>query len=162
MNSKKAKLPDSSEAVVNKSDLDEFIGYNLKRAYMLVRSDFRATVSNDMGEDGLSPTSLAALSDIVQSPGITQSELSRQLGIERSGLVSIIDDLQGREFIARTPVPGDRRVQALVPLTKGKAAYDKTLTLIRAHEKALFKHFTKTEKQQLLALLGKLREHEIP
>mgnify|MGYP001602657296 CR=1 FL=1 len=71
-------------------DLDDLVGYNLKRAYVIVQSDFRAA----LGRDGLSPRVFSALSLVVQFPNITQSELARMLGIERSGLVAIVDDLK--------------------------------------------------------------------
>jgi len=153
---KSKKSTDIRDKQIIKSDLEEFVGYNLKRAYMLVRSDFRTS----MGKDGLSPTSLSVLSAVVQMPQITQSELAKQLGIERSGLVSIIDDLESRTYVARTPVPGDRRIQALVPLPKGKSAYKQTLKRVRAHEEALFTNISAAEKKQLLVLLRKIRETE--
>ncbi|MBF9030024.1 MarR family transcriptional regulator [Rhodobacterales bacterium HKCCE3408] len=134
-------------------DLDAFIGYNLKRAYILVETDFRAA----MGDEGLSPRVFSALSFIVQFPNITQSELARQLGVERSGLVAIVDELEMRGFLTRALVPGDRRVQALIPTAAGRAAHGRALDKVRAHEERFFAGFTEEERQTLLALLLKTR-----
>lgn len=133
--------------------LEGFVGYNLKRAYMLFQTDFRQT----LGEDGLTPRAFSVLSLVVETPGITQSDLSRHLGIERSGLVAITDDLQRRGYLERRPVPGDRRVQALTPTPAGSAAYDEMLAAIEAHEEKLLGGFDAVERDTLLRLLGKFR-----
>ena len=138
------------------SDLEGFIGYNLKRAYVVVSSDFRRA----LGDDGFAPRQFSALSLIVQFPEITQSELARKLGIERSGLVSIVDDLEGRGFVSRMPVPGDRRVQALTPTKKGCSAYLHARELVRDHEVKLLSDLTRDEVETLIGLLRKIRKIE--
>ena len=144
------------EAHVETPDLEEFIGYNLKRAYVIVQADFRRT----LGEDGFAPRVFSALSLVVQYPNVTQSGLARMLGIERSGLEAIVDELERRGLIKRTTVPGDRRVQALVPTGKGKTAYAEARAAVRAHEDRLLSNLSDEEKATLMALLGKIRSHE--
>lgn len=133
--------------------LEEFIGYNLKRAYMIVLADFRRA----LGDEGLSPRLFSALSLVVQFPNITQSGLARMLGIERSGMVALVDDLERRGFLGRGPVPGDRRVQALMPTAAGKRAHADALAAVRAHEDALLSDLDAADKDQLVALLHKIR-----
>ena len=133
--------------------LEEFIGYNLKRAYMVVLADFRRA----LGDAGLSPRVFSALSLVVQFPNITQSGLSRVLGIERSGLVALVDDLEQRGYLGRTHVPGDRRVQALVATAAGLRVHETALGAVRAHEAALLSVLTAGEKGTLVALLKKIR-----
>lgn len=134
-------------------DLDDFVGYNLKRAYVTVSSDFRRA----LGEDGFAPRVFSALSLIVQFPTMTQSELARKLGIERSGLVAIIDELEAKGFVARQAVPGDRRVQALVPTPDGKTAYFHAREVVRTHEAELLSHLSPDETETLIGLLKKIR-----
>ena len=136
--------------------LEALIGYNLKRAYVLVNKDFREA----LGEGGLSSRVFAALSLTVSYPNITQSELARMIGIERSGLVAMVDELEAKGYLRRAPVPGDRRVQALVPTDAGRDAYAQTLALVQAHEDSLFADMTAAEKDTLLGLLRKIRAKE--
>ena len=145
-------LPDPGEA----GDLEELVGYNLKRAYMIARSDFRAS----LGEDGLSPPFFSALSLVVQNPNITQSALARILGIERSGMVAMVDELERRAYIKRTTIPGDRRVQALVPTPEGRSAYSDMFAKVQAHERALLSHLSDAEHQALLRFLKTIRQSE--
>ena len=138
------------------SDLEDLVGYNLKRAYIVVQTDFREA----LGKDGLSARVFAALSLAVKFPNITQSELARMMGIERSGLVAIVDELEERGYLRRAAVPGDRRVQALVPTDAGRRAYGEAISVVRAHENALLADMTENEKVTLLKLLKKIRKVE--
>ncbi len=138
------------------SDLEDLVGYNLKRAYMIVQNDFRAALSGD----DMSARVFSALSLTVKFPNITQSELARMMGIERSGLVAIVDALENRKFLSRVAVQGDRRVQALVPTEAGRHAYAGAIQAVRAHEERLFSEMTDSEKHTLLALLKKIRRME--
>ena len=136
------------------SDLEDLVGYNLKRAYIVVQTDFREA----LGKDGLSARVFAALSLAVNFPNITQSELARMMGVERSGLVAIVDELEERGYLRRAAVPGDRRVQALVPRDAGRRAYAEAISVVREHENALLADMTEDEKATLLMLLKKIRK----
>ena len=138
------------------ADLEALVGYNLKRAYVIIQTDFRKA----LGRDGLGPRAFAALSLVAQFPNITQSELARRLGIERSGLVAIVDDLEARAYLQRTNVPNDRRVQALVATDTGHEAYTTALKAVRDHEARLLQDFSPEESQTLIALLKKIRIKE--
>ncbi len=142
------------EDAVRSSDLEDLVGYNLKRAYVILSSDFKKT----LGEDGFAPRVFSALSLIVYYPNITQSELARMLGIERSGLVAIVDELENLGFVQRNSVPGDRRVQALMPTKAGRAAYAQARGSVDAHEERLLSHMTSQEVETLLGLLRKIRQ----
>ena len=135
-------------------DLDGLVGYNLKRAYEIVREDFRRA----LGEDGPAPRMFSALSLIVQFPNVTQSELARMLGIERSGLVAIVDDLEARGYLRRNPVPGDRRARALSPTAAGTEAYERMRGAVRAHEDALLSDLSPEERSVLIDLLRRIRD----
>jgi len=138
------------------SDLEDLIGYNLKRAYVIVRADF----NKSMGADGMSTRVFTALSLALRNPDITQSALARMMEIERSGLVAIVDELEARDFLHRVAVPTDRRVQALVVTDKGRRAYATALRTVRAHEDRLFETLSDHEKRTLVTLLRKIRHVE--
>ncbi len=149
-------LPDESIAIGKSSDLEDFVGYNLKRAYMIIHTDFR----NVQGDKGLAPRVFSALCLVVQYPNVTQSELARLLGIERSGLVAIIDELEDRGFLRRTTVPGDRRVQALVATDAGRDAQQVSRNAILEHENDVMSDLSDAEKATLIDILRKIRSKE--
>ena len=138
-------------------DLDSLVGYNLKRAYVVINADYRAA----LGEDGLAPREFSALALIVQAPGITQSTLARHLGVERSGLVKIVDELEARAFVERQAVKGDRRVQALIATESGSGFYAKTLETVKAHEAKMLSSLSSDEVDTLKDLLYKIGSIEL-
>ena len=136
--------------------LERLIGYNLKRAYMVVQADYRAA----LGEEALAPRVFSALTFVVQFPQISQSDLARRLGIERSGLVAIVNELEQRGFLRRRDVPGDRRVQALEATEEGRCACHDAMVRVQAHEDRLLSMLTDAEKTTLIDLLGRIRATE--
>lgn len=134
-------------------DIEHLLGYNLKRAYVLVWSHLR----RQLDEDALGNRVFAALAFVVQRPNITQSELARELGIERSGLVAMVDELEKRAYLNRVSVPHDRRVHALKATPLGEQAYQTALSEMVSHEQELFSVLSQEEQRQLRTLLIKFR-----
>ncbi|MBA4349686.1 MAG: MarR family transcriptional regulator [Rhodobacter sp.] len=134
--------------------LSTFIGYAMKRALSIVQADFAKTLA----EYDLRAVSFSALSIIVGEPGLTQTQLADALQIERSNLVTIIDELAGRNLIVRAPVAQDRRRHALMPTTAGKqlAAVAKASAI--EHERRLFACLTDEERAELQRILQKFRK----
>jgi DNA-binding MarR family transcriptional regulator len=134
------------------SVLRAFVGYNLKRAYLTVRDDFIASLADLQ----LRPTKFSALALIVANPDISQAGLARALSVERSNLVLIVDELEGRELITRNRVMGDRRTYALRATLKGRRLHDKAVAAIRAHEERLLARLTPDERHRLVELLRRI------
>lgn len=151
-----AKRPSRSEEPAEAGTLDTLVGYNLKRAYMIFQDDFRET----LGDSGLTPRAFAVLTLIAEIPDVTQSAISRHLGIERSGLVAIVDDLEARSLVLRVAVPGDRRVQALALTDKGGRVHQASTDAVKEHEARLLSSLSAKEQQMLLELLSRLRHWE--
>lgn len=141
---------DASDA---ETDIEGLVGYNMKRAYVAMEKDFRAA----LGAGGLTPRSFSALSLVVNLPQISQSDVARRLGIERSGLVAIIDDLEARGYLVRRVMPDDRRVQALEATDSGGEAYRAALAAVRAHEARLLADLSEAQKAELMESLRRIR-----
>ena len=125
----------------------------MKRAYSIVQADFARALS----EYDLRPVSFSALSIIVGEPGLTQTQLADALQIERSNLVTIIDELAGRHLIIRAPVAQDRRRHALMPTTAGQQLAAAAQARAAEHEKQIFACLTAQERDEMLHILRKFR-----
>ncbi|QYZ69615.1 MarR family winged helix-turn-helix transcriptional regulator [Neotabrizicola shimadae] len=134
-------------------DLSVFLGYEMKRALSLIQAD----LARVLGELGLRAVSFSALTVIVQTPGLTQSALADALQIERSNLVTLIDELSERNLIVRAPVAGDRRRHALMPTAEGQRLARVAGAAVAAHEDRLFAGLTEEERRELQRLLAKFR-----
>jgi len=69
------KTPDTVSVTADCSDLEGLVGYNLKRAYVIVQSDFR----HALGKDGLSARSFSALSLVNDSELKTLLQLLKKV-----------------------------------------------------------------------------------
>lgn len=137
---------------VSQDDLLGLVGYNLKRAYMLIHGDFRTTLE----AFNVSQRTFSVLSVVVENPDISQSDVARALGIERSGTVVIVDELENRDMIERNKVPGDRRAYALRVTEVGLAAYREAMTIVKDHEDKMLSDFSSEERIVLRGLLRRI------
>lgn len=149
-----AIVPPTDEPAEADRHLSAFIGYAMKRALSIVQADFARTLA----EYDLRAVSFSALSIIVGEPGLTQTQLADALQIERSNLVTIIDQLAARNLIIRAPVAQDRRRHALMPTTAGKQLAAAAQASIADHERRLFACLTEAERAELQRILRKFRK----
>lgn len=152
--------PQSSEAsdtpeadAFDRGLLESLLGYHLRRAEVFAFQSFGAT---GPGHEGISPGQLGVLLMVQANPGINQTGAGRALGIDRSTLVSIIDALEVRELVERTPSPTDRRSHALLVTAKGDAFLTRIRPRLDAHEDELVRHLSTEERATLIDLLRRI------
>ncbi|MFP6655885.1 MAG: MarR family transcriptional regulator [Myxococcota bacterium] len=93
------------------------------------------------------------------SNSLTQVDLSRQLGVGRAAMGSLIDSLERRHWIERLPNPKDRRVW-LISITPAGEQVAKEITKIDERLRAeLREGITRKERRELNQLLNRLREN---
>lgn len=141
---------------VRQDALQSLLGYNFKRGYMRIHRDIRSALA----EFELTQRTFSVLSVVAENPGISQSEISRALEIERSGTVVIVDELEGRGLIQREKVPGDRRAYALSTTDDGLALHSDALARLQTCEDTIFGTFTAGQREELRALLSQLQNEE--
>lgn len=156
MNKPKSISPESSTEISSVSDktLEQFLGYHLKRAFNIIRSDLSQTLE----PFGLRMITYSALVLIVDNPGVRQSQLSTALDIERPNLVLVIDELEQRELIVRERVPTDRRAYALKATLSGKRLCQKALEADLADEAKLLAGISDEERSiviKAMKIIGK-------
>ncbi|KAA9155283.1 MarR family transcriptional regulator [Amycolatopsis acidicola] len=78
-------------------------------------------VPETAGLEPLPNTELAALKQVLDTPGITVGELAGRLGMKQSNTSAAVRALTGRGLIAREGSPEDGRVTRLVPTEKSLA-----------------------------------------
>lgn len=76
----------------------------------------------------LSPSQFNILNLLSDLPeGLTQIELSRLLIMHRSNATGLINRLEARGLLARTPIPGDRRAHRVILTAAGRTLVKKVL-----------------------------------
>ncbi len=128
------------------------IGYALRRAQMRVYDLFFASLA----DLDTTPARYTLMLLIRENPGIRSVDLARSLGVARSRMVKLIDDLEGRRLITRETPPNDRRNRSLVLTAQGKRDLKIMEQAVEAHEEKLTEGFGAGERERLLGLLWRI------
>lgn len=132
--------------------LHQFAGYRMKRAYLLIQEDLAQVLE----PFGLRTGTFSALAVVMASPGISQTALSEELNIKRSGVVVVVDELERAGVLERRTVKADRRTNSLSVTRAGKRLWEKAEQAVQEHENLLFAELEPAEVAQLRQLLTKV------
>jgi DNA-binding MarR family transcriptional regulator len=106
-----------------------------------------------LGSVGLTPALFALLNVIGARERAIQQELGSALGIDRSTMVSLIDQLEGAGLARRRPSATDRRAREIAITLKGRRLLQRARGLISRVEDEVLAGLTAEERRELLALL---------
>ncbi len=112
--------------------------------------------------DQLSPMGLKAchasyLTEICDTPGISQDGLAKRICINKSNVARQAAVLEEEGFITRTPSPQDKRVLELYPTEKALQLLPQIQSILTCWENCITSQLTEEEKDQLSVLLSKLK-----
>jgi DNA-binding MarR family transcriptional regulator len=132
----------------------EFVGqlfFRLWRASHVRAADVLATV-------GLTPALFALLNVVGAREGAIQQELGSALGVDRSTMVSLIDQLESAGLAKRRPSPTDRRAREIAITPKGRRLLERARRMISETEDEVLAGLDPGERGELLSLLRRALE----
>lgn len=132
--------------------LTALVGFHLRQAQIAVFRDF----VESMRPLDMTPGLFAVLVLVEANPGVKQSDLARAVHLDRSTVVSVLDNLERRGLVARHAATHDRRSNALRLTTAGSALLRRLKQRVARHEKRLTQGFDERERATLVALLGRI------
>jgi DNA-binding MarR family transcriptional regulator len=132
--------------------LGEFIGFRLRRVQNQLSRDFAAATA----ELGLRSGLFSSLGIIAANPGLSQSELSQEVGLDKSVTVAIVDDLEARGWAVRERSKIDRRRHALTITGEGTIQLDALFALLTKTEDAALQQLSAGELGMLSELLDRM------
>jgi DNA-binding MarR family transcriptional regulator len=103
---------------------------------------------------------LTILSVVSANPGISQTAVSKTLGIDQGNLIPQLNRLIKRALLTKAVPAGDRRVRCLKLTADGESRLNHMLSLTRKLEAQRLADFSEEERTTLLDLLRRL--HEAP
>ena len=92
------------------------LGYLLKHAHR----HFGEMTSAAFAPLGIRPQEWAALHCIDEQHGLSQKEVAELLGVDRTTMVALVDELQRNGFVSRLPHAGDRRKNTVTLTAEGR------------------------------------------
>ena len=104
----------------------------------------------------LEPGEFALLRTVAASEGESQHALAERLHISPSWMVSIVDELERRELLARKPHAHDRRVRTLHLTASGRKLLRQAERSALQFDRRVADPLTEAELRQLLDLLGRV------
>ncbi|MGC4771748.1 MarR family winged helix-turn-helix transcriptional regulator [Micromonospora sp. DT44] len=102
------------------------------------------------------PRGFQVLTASVNGPGRNQGAIAEELGIDRTVLTYLIDDLERPGFVARRADPSDRRSRIVDVTDAGRAAWEQRREALRRVEAHLLGSLTPTESTTLRTLLQRV------
>lgn len=122
-----------------------------------------AIIANRCTEKALEPTGsrryhYALLATLDEHGPLSQAEAGRRTGIDRSDVVSAVNDLADRGLVTRTPDPADRRRNTLTLTRAGRAHLTELDERLEAAQRELLPGFTAAERANFVLTLNRILE----
>ncbi|MGH3084746.1 MAG: MarR family winged helix-turn-helix transcriptional regulator [Gaiellaceae bacterium] len=93
-----------------------------------------------------------------QGSSLSQQAIGERLRIDRTTMVSLIDDLERAGYVKRERNPADRRAYVISLTAAGRRAQARAEKAVDAHALHFFGPLSEAERQQLHGLLARLIE----
>lgn len=113
-----------------------------------------------LAELDLHPRHFGMLSHLASSEGQSQQALSNALGIHRSAVVALVDDLERRGLAERRRDPLDRRAYTLYLTPIGRDLLADLERIANEHDIELLSAVNTTERAQLISLLSRVAQSQ--
>ena len=130
----------------------EFAGqlfFRLWRAAHVRAADVLATI-------GLTPALFGLLNVIGAREGANQQELGAAMGIDRSTMVSLIDQLEDAALAKRRPSRTDRRAREIIITPKGRRLLKRARQLLLQTEDEVLSALSAEQRTELLELIRRV------
>jgi DNA-binding MarR family transcriptional regulator len=134
--------------------ITEFAGQLLFRLWRAAH----VHAADALGTVGLTPALFALLNVIGAREGAIQQELGAALGIDRTTMVSLIDQLEHAGLAERRPSAKDRRAREVAITPKGRARLEQARRMLSQTEDDVLVGLTAEQRRDLLALLRRALE----
>jgi DNA-binding MarR family transcriptional regulator len=127
-------------------------GFLLWRAHQRAHTVFQEALA----PLGLTPKSFGSLVLIAEHGPLSQAAVGETLGIDRTTMVAVVDELERAGYVERGRNVADRRVHSLQATTAGSAALVAAEPIARDTHDKLLGDLTEEEREQLHALLTRI------
>ncbi len=112
--------------------------------------------SEEAGADGLTQRQFAVLEAVSHKSGLTQTDLVRATGIDRSTLADLVSRMTTRGLLDREKSAIDARAKAVSLSAAGQAALDAARPKVEAADKRILALLPKGKRDGFLGLLAEL------
>ncbi|NYE69135.1 MarR family winged helix-turn-helix transcriptional regulator [Microlunatus parietis] len=112
-----------------------------------------------LAEEGARPYHYRLLAALDEAGPLSQADLGRRTGIDRSDVVAALDELVAAGFMERAPDEADRRRNVVTVTGAGKRRLRKLHRLVNEVQDEFVAPLTAAERKTLVRLLGRILDH---
>jgi len=142
-------MPEMASQPSAEPPVTEFAGQLLFRLWRAAH----VRAADVLGSVGLTPALFGLLNVIGAREGAIQQELGAAMGIDRSTMVSLIDQLENAGLAKRRLSATDRRAREIVITPKGRRLLERARAMIGETENDVLGGLTAKERDELIGLL---------
>ena len=95
---------------------------------------------------------------LMDTQGLTITDISRQLNISKQQMTNIIDNLVSAGYVSKEPDPVDRRRLVITISRKGKKLLEEHMEQFRQRFESHAQNLTRDERQELATILRRYYE----
>ncbi|GAA4127955.1 MarR family transcriptional regulator [Actinomadura keratinilytica] len=118
----------------------------------------RARINEALRPLGIDVRGLTVLLALPLYGPVSQRDLIARIGIDKSTMVRIIDELEDKGLVSRRRAPQDRRAYQIVLTGRGEQTLDKARRIAERTGEEIFGRLTGDERRHLVDLLRRLAE----
>lgn len=145
-----ADAPDQTEEL-SPGLLADFVGPKVR----VLSNLLSARMAEALAPFGMRSGGFSALALISGNPGCSQNQLAQGLGMDKSAVVAVVDDLESQGLATRVRHPRDRRLHALKVTAKGKVLLQRMQAPASEPGRPIREALSPREMEQLLLLLDR-------
>jgi DNA-binding MarR family transcriptional regulator len=115
-----------------------------------------ALFNEEVAELGLTPVQYAALHAVCSQPGVDQKSLAQSISYDAATIGGVLDRMEARGLVARSPSPLDRRVRLVTATAQGEQMLQDVIPrMLRAQDRMLAP-LAEPDRQALLRMMAVL------
>jgi DNA-binding MarR family transcriptional regulator len=133
-------------------DLTSSASHLLHRAQQFAADRFAAAV----GSDSITQRQFAVLVGVAAQEGLTQTDLVKSTGIDRSTLAELVARMSKYGYLRRAKAKTDARANTVHLTPKGRALYSKALPKVRKSDDAILATIPKAKQAAFMSTLKEL------
>jgi DNA-binding MarR family transcriptional regulator len=115
-----------------------------------------ALASEMLAPTTLNPRQVGILTMVTELEPMTQKDLGIALGIDRTTMVALLDDLEEKGHVTRQRHPRDRRAFLVHPTRSGRRAQAAAVRILDEQQRRFLAPLTPAERDQLADLIKRL------
>jgi DNA-binding MarR family transcriptional regulator len=137
---------------------DDVPADSLGEAFGAVARRLRMSSLAALAAYDVTPSQVRAIRVLTEHGGVRSKELAEHLRIAPRSATEVVDALEAKGLVTRSPDPGDRRATLVALTGPGRELAEEVRRTRGVESERIFDRLTRTDRDHLARILGKLQD----